>query len=105
MSTLDRFVTSHGKRIEVETLNPVPRQKKRAAKKRKLFKVQFVQVPMYWLEQLEQHDSSAMYKLAHRILLEHHKRQFHGDEIILSTKVTGLLRGYASRKDVSLVLT
>jgi hypothetical protein len=97
MSTLDRFVTSHGRRIEVETLNPVPRQKRRAAKKRKPFKPQFAQVPIYWIEQLEQCNSAAVYRLAIRILLEHHKSRLNGDEIILSTKVTGLVRQTRSR--------
>jgi hypothetical protein len=92
MSTLNRFVTSHGKRIEVETVNPVPRQKKRTVKRRKPFKPQFAQVPIYWVEQLKQCGSAAVYQLALCILLEHHKRQLYGDEIILSTKVTGLLR-------------
>jgi hypothetical protein len=90
MSDLARFVTSHGKRIEVETLNPLPRQKRRAAKKR--FKPQFAQVPIYWVEQLKQCGSAAVYQLAHCILLEHHKRRLHGEEIILSGKVTGLSR-------------
>jgi hypothetical protein len=92
MSTLDRFVTSHGKRIEVETLNPVPRQKKRTVKRRKPFKPQFAQVPIYWVEQLKQCGSAAVYQLAHCILLEHHKRRLHGGEIILSGRVTGLSR-------------
>jgi hypothetical protein len=93
MSTLERFVTRNGQRIAVKTLKPTPRQKK----KRPPFKPQFAQVPIYWVEQLEQCDSAAVYRLAIRILLEHHKRQLSGDEIILSSKVTGLLRQTRSK--------
>ena len=90
MSTLERFVTRNGKRIAIETLPP--RQAAKRAKRRKPFKSWFVQVPIYWVEQLEKYGSAAVYQLANRILLEHHKRQLNGDEIILSGKVTGLSR-------------
>jgi hypothetical protein len=90
MSTLARFVTRNGQRIGIKTLPP--KQMVNRAKKRRPFKSRFAQVPIYWVEQLEQCGSAAVYRLAHRILLEHHKRRLHGDEIILSTKVTGLSR-------------
>ena len=90
MSTLARFVTRNGKRIAIETLPS--RQAAKRVKRRKPFKSWFVQVPIYWVEQLERCDSVAVYQLAHRILLEHHKRRLNGDEIILSTKITGLPR-------------
>ena len=90
MSTLERFVTRNGKRIAIETLPP--RQAAKRVKKRRRFKPQFALVPIYWVEQLEKCGSAAVYQLANRILLEHHKRQLNGDEIILSSKVTGLSR-------------
>jgi hypothetical protein len=101
MSTLERFVTRNGKRIAIETLPP--RQAAKRAKRRKPFKSWFVQVPIYWVEQLKQCGSAGVYQLALCILLEHHKRQKFGDEIILSTKVTGLprpTRAWATKKMV-----
>jgi hypothetical protein len=98
MSTLERFVTRNGQRIAVKTLNPTPRQKKRRA-----FKPQFAQVPIYWVEQLRKCGSAATYQLAICILLEHHKRQLYGDEIILSSKVTGLLRQTRSKATKQMV--
>jgi hypothetical protein len=102
MSTLERFVTRNGKRIAIVT--QPPRQAANRAKKRRAFKSRFVQVPIYWVEQLAQCDSAATYQLALRILLEHHKRRRLGDyEIILSTQVTGLprqIRSWATKKMV-----
>jgi hypothetical protein len=77
----------------VETIaEPTPRRKKRTS-----FKPRFAQVPIYWVTQLEKHNSAALYQLAHRVLLEAHKRKQLGGEIILSTAVTGLPRQTRAR--------
>jgi hypothetical protein len=92
MSSL-RWVTAHGKRFQVETIYPSGTTKR--AHKRRPFKARFVQVPDYWMRQLERYGSAAMYQLALRILREDHKRrrqQLGKGEIILSTEVTGLGR-------------
>jgi hypothetical protein len=100
MTDLARFQTKpgkvfrHGKEIEVETLVSTTKPKKRQP-----FRSWFAQVPIYWIRQLERHNSAAVYQLAHRILLEDHKRQHldGGGEIILSTEVTGLNRQTRSK--------
>jgi hypothetical protein len=93
------YVTAHGKRIAVETLKP----KTPAPKRRKPFKMEWVQMPKYWMDQLERHNSVAMYRLAHRILGEAFKCRQTGGEIVLSTEVTGLTRqtrAWATKKMV-----
>jgi hypothetical protein len=104
LSKLDQFRSSsgrvwgekHQKHIEVERLDDPPSVKARPQHKE--FKIKFVQVPSYWMEQLEQARHIATYKLALNILCQEHKRK-HGrcDEIILSSAVTGLPR--ATRYD------
>ena len=83
-----KTVFRHGKRIENTELVPLLPE----PRKRKPFKTHFVQVPSYWVEQLEKHNSAAMYQLANRILLQDRKRNGGSDEIILSAEVTGLTR-------------
>jgi hypothetical protein len=86
---------AQGGRILVETLDTpsTPGRAPKRVSKRRPFQSQFAQVPIYWIRQLERYNSAAVYQLAHRILLEHHKRQYlGGGEIILSTEVTGLSR-------------
>jgi hypothetical protein len=81
-----------GGRILVETKDDHSSSDRKRRPKRKSFKAQFALVSDYWIRQLERYNSAAVYRLAHRILLEHHKCQHTGGEIILSTKVTGLPR-------------
>lgn len=86
-----RYSPALGKRIAVEVV--APKAPTRAGRKRKQFKARFIQVPSYWIRQLEQYNSAALYQLSHRVLREDHKRrQLGGGEIILSTEVTGLTR-------------
>lgn len=83
-----KYVTAHGKRIAIETLNP----KGLAPKRRKPFKVRWVQLPAAWIERLAQSKSANTFKLALCILREAFKREQLGGDIILSAKVTGLPR-------------
>jgi hypothetical protein len=81
------YVYRHGKKIAVETLNtgtPI--------RKRKPFAVRFVKLPDYWIEQLQQSNNPGTLKLALRILKEAFKRQYLGEEIVLSTEITRLSR-------------
>jgi hypothetical protein len=83
-----RYVTRHGRRIAVETLEPRASLKK----KRKPFKARWVKFPLRWVEALRQSKSVATHRLAHTILLEAFKREQVGGEIILSSAVTGMAR-------------
>jgi hypothetical protein len=99
MSKLDKFVGrpsrvwSHGKWIEVGYLDDPLRTKKQANRpKRKPFRIGWVKLPTYWIEQLKQAASIATYKLALHILREAYKQQHLGGEIVLSAAATGLTR-------------
>jgi hypothetical protein len=83
-----KYVTAHGKRMVVETLEP----ETPARKKRKPFKVEWVKLPTSWVERLEQCKRAATYKLAIRTLCEAFKRRQLGGEIILSAEVTRMPR-------------
>jgi hypothetical protein len=84
------YVIRDGQRIDIGIKNPAGPVRKG---QRQPFEVQFVQVPIYWVRQLERHNSAALYHLAHYILEQDHKRRyFCGGEIILSTEATGLPR-------------
>jgi hypothetical protein len=78
-----------GKRIEVEILEP-----KKASKKRKRFKVHHIQMPAYWMDQLEQCQCGKTYHLANRILREVHiqNHAYRAGPIVLSKYMTGLAR-------------
>jgi hypothetical protein len=93
-----KYVHRHGKRIAVETINAGA-----PSNKRKPFSVQFVKLPTYWIEQLEQSDSPGTFKLAHRILKEKFKRDYMGGEIVLSSEATGLSRKIRSKAVKELV--
>jgi hypothetical protein len=82
-----KYVTRHGKRIAVETLDLGA-----TTKARKPFKAQFVKLPRHWVERLERSNRPGTFKLAHRILAADFKRQNVGGEIVLSEKATGLKR-------------
>jgi hypothetical protein len=81
------YVYRHGKRIAVDTINTTM-----PTRKRKPFAVCFVQLPDYWIQQLQKSNSPGTFKLAHSILKEAFRRQHVGGEIVLSTEVTGLSR-------------
>jgi hypothetical protein len=85
-----RWEWAHGKYIEVETLDPPPNKSGRI--KRKPFEIDWVKLPNFWIEQLEQSRCPGTYKLAMRILREDFKRQYIGGELVLSTAVTGVPR-------------
>jgi hypothetical protein len=61
--------------IEVEHLDDPPKEKARRPK-RKPFKIDFVKLPSYWIEQLKRARHSATFKLAHHILREEHKLKY-----------------------------
>jgi hypothetical protein len=82
-----KYVYRHGKRIAVDTINPVA-----PAKKRKPFAVDFVKLPDLWIERLKYSKSPGTFKLAHWILKERFRRQYVGGEIVLSTEATRLSR-------------
>jgi hypothetical protein len=81
---LSQFESRRGdKHLEIVTLDTgSPRRKCKA------FKALWVKLPAYWIERLEQSSRSDTFKLAHRILMEAHKRKHVGGEIILSFEVT-----------------
>jgi hypothetical protein len=83
-----KYVTAHGKRIAVETLEP----KTPAPWRRKPFKAHFIRLPEFWMAQLEHAKGKATYHLAIRILHEAFKRQFIPGSVVLSAAVTGLAR-------------
>ena len=74
---------------------------------RKPFAAEFTLMSLYWDNKLEACKSAAVWHLARRILLEHHRRQYLGGEIVLSGEVTGLpreTRARATKKMVELGL-
>lgn len=93
-----KYVHRHGKRIAVETINACT-----SGKGRKPFSVQFVKLPTYWIEQLEQSNNPGAFKLAHRILKDEFKCQYVGGEIVLSSEATGLSRKVRSKAVKELV--
>ena len=92
------YVYRQGKRIATDNIcatTPV--------KERKRFVVQFVKLPVEWIERLEQSNSPGTFKLAHRVLKEAFKRRYLGGEIVLSTEATGLSRKVRSKAVKELV--
>jgi hypothetical protein len=87
-----RYAIRDGKRFEIGTLDQGPPPKT----KRKAFKLEFVAVPMPWVEALEQAKNINTYRLAHRIQLEKFQRERIGGEIVLSAKMTGI-RSHTNR--------
>jgi hypothetical protein len=81
------YVCRHGKKIAVDTVSTTL-----PTKKHRPFQLQFVKLPYFWIERLEQSRNPGTFKLAHRILIEQFKCQFSGGEIILSTDHTSLSR-------------
>ena len=90
-------VWSHGKWIEVGYLNDPPKNKGKRPRKQKSFKIDWVKLPNYWIEQLDRCQRLGTIKLAHRILREAYKRQYLGGEVVLSVAVTGLPRSTRRR--------
>ena len=94
-----KYVHRHGKRIAVETIDAGA-----PGKKRKPFSVQFVKLPSYWIDQLEQSNNPGAFKLAHLILKEAFKRDcVGGGDIVLSSEATGLSRKVRSKAVKELV--
>jgi hypothetical protein len=92
------YVFRHGKRIAVDTINaPAP------IKKRRPFAMRFAKLPDYWIEQLQKSNNPGTFKLALRILKEAFKRQYLGEEIVLSTEITRLSRKVRCRAVKELV--
>jgi hypothetical protein len=97
------FVMRPGKRIEVVPLDTGRPSKRR----RKTFKVEFVQVPARWIEVLSRSKNAGAWQLAVVILAEAFRCKHLGGEIILSAQVTQMpatTRQRAARKLVSLGL-
>lgn len=77
---MNDYVIRHGRRIEIETLDANVTSIKRRAP----FKVDWVKLPLRWVETLRQSRSASTYQLAHAILFEAYKRKHVGGEIVLS---------------------
>jgi hypothetical protein len=92
------YVYRHGKKIAVDIINTAA-----PIKKRKPFAVRFVKLPDYWIEQLQKSTNPGTLKLALRILKEAFKRQYLGEELVLSTESTGLSRKVRCRAVKELV--
>jgi hypothetical protein len=82
------YVIRQGRRIEVVQLDTGQSPKRH----RKSFKVQFVRVPVRWIEVLSQTKSAGTWRLALVILAEAFKRERLGGEIVLSSQVTRMPR-------------
>jgi hypothetical protein len=93
-----KYITRHGKRIAVDTLNTAT-----PIKKRRSFAMHFAKLPDYWIEQLQKSNNPGTLKLALRILKEAFKRQYLGEEIVLSTEITKLSRKVRCRAVKELV--
>jgi DNA-binding transcriptional ArsR family regulator len=63
-----------------------------ARKKRKPFKAQWVKLPRYWVEAVQQSKSASTYQLAMAILFEAFKREHLIGEIVLSSTMTKMPR-------------
>jgi hypothetical protein len=83
-----RYVMRHGRRIAVETLDTgiVPK------KRRKPFKVEWVKLPLRWVETLRRSKSASTKQLALEILFAAFKREQCGGEIVLSLAMTRIPR-------------
>jgi len=92
------YVFRHGKMIAVDTINTAE-----PVKKRRSFVMHFATLPDYWIEQLQKSNNPGTFKLALRILKEAFKRQYLGEEIVLSTEITRLSRKVRCRAVKELV--
>jgi hypothetical protein len=93
-----RFVTRHGRRIAVKTLDTGHHPKPRL----KPFEAQFVKVPRWWVEALR-HRCGSTHHLALVILAEAFKRKNIGGEVVLSSETTGMPRMTRARAARELV--
>ena len=93
-----KYVYRHGKKIAVDIFDTGT-----PAKKRKPFKVRFVQLSDCWIERLKQSNNPGTFKLALHILQEAFKCQYAGGEIVLSTEATKLPRSVRHRAAKELV--
>jgi hypothetical protein len=96
---VSRYVTRHGRRIEVVTLNTGVVPKKR----RKPFKTQWVKLPTHWADTLRRSKSVNTYQLAVAILFEAFRRAHIGGEIVLSQAVTRMPRSTRRRATKELI--
>jgi hypothetical protein len=82
------YVLRHGRRIEVETIDPggAPRWR------RKAFEPHFIKVPRHWISALGRSKSANTYRLGMLILLAALKDKRRNREITLSTAMTGMPR-------------
>jgi hypothetical protein len=95
------YVMRHGRRIEVATVNPDSRQR------RKPFEPLFVKLPRHWISALKRSKSVRTYELALIILWEAFKDKRGTGEVVLSSQVTemsGSTRRRAARELVELGL-
>jgi hypothetical protein len=95
------YVTRHGRRIEVITINPDPSPIPK--RRRKSFEPWFVKLPRHWISDLERATGINTYRLAHRILWEAFKNERGTGEVILSSRVTGMSRETKARAARELV--
>ena len=72
----------------LERLQPAGAKKKKKSRQR--FKPQWVKLPTRWVEALRRSKSASTYQLALTVLLEAFKREYLGEEIVLSMKTTGI---------------
>jgi hypothetical protein len=95
MRSVRKIINYHGQPLEVDVITP--------AAQREPFKAKFVQVPLWWVEALRQTKRVSTYQLAHAILTEAFKRERLGGDIVLSSKVTGMLRNARMKATKELV--
>jgi hypothetical protein len=81
------YVLRHGKRIAVEIMPTPGAPPARRKLKQRPFKAQWIQVPRWWLEVLQDASASA-HQLALIILAEAFKRQYVRGGVMLSSEVT-----------------
>jgi hypothetical protein len=97
------YVTRHGRRIEIETVDagaiPFPRTK------REPFKAQWVKLPLHWAETLRRSKRTSTYQLAHVILFEEFKQRAftRKGEVVLSQAVVGMSQSAKKRAVKELV--
>jgi hypothetical protein len=84
MSCNVHFVTRHGRRVEVETIEP----KAPPPRRRRAFEAKYIKLPRHWITALLNTRSANTYRLATLILWEAFKREHVGGEIVLSAQVT-----------------
>jgi hypothetical protein len=92
-----RYVIRQGVQVEVISEPEVPNRPRRQA-----FKAEFVQVPLRWVEALQQTPHGCTYRLALTILAEAFKCKQLGGEVVLSFAVTGMPQ--TSRRRASMEL-